>query len=292
MVIAIIGILIALLLPAVQAAREAARRAQCANHLKQLALGLHNYHASFRVLPAFIPPAGNQLSWHARILPQIEQQPLYDQIDWSAQGFAENKPLSKNTVVDAFLCPSASASDRRGIWQTSLVDGVHAYTQHYNGVAGPIGETASTEQTYPVVTSSAFDSACTGADDRRGFATGGVLYADSSIGFSHIRDGASNTFLLGERYMGETSWLAGISQSIAWPCDAAAFKNLEYGVNACKSGENCVTYGNSRPFSSYHPGGAHFALCDGSVHFVSESTDLDVLLSLASRAGGEMAQLP
>ena len=97
-VIAIIGILIALLLPAVQAAREAARRLQCSNNLKQLALALHVYHASNCVLPPGGYRDGNQLSWHARILPHVEQAALYDKIDWR-DTYGNNLNLMYNDAV-------------------------------------------------------------------------------------------------------------------------------------------------------------------------------------------------
>ena len=114
-VIAIIGILVALLLPAVQSAREAARRIQCANNLRQLGIALHTHHSAHGAFPtgAQIPdinqpqdaPAnhGAMLSWHARILPQLEEQALYDQIDWEA-GYDENKPISLQPVT-LFLVP-------------------------------------------------------------------------------------------------------------------------------------------------------------------------------------------
>ncbi|MEW4452999.1 DUF1559 domain-containing protein [Bremerella sp. JC817] len=291
-VIAIIGVLIALLLPAVQAAREAARRMQCSNHLKQLGLALHNYHDTYRAFPPGGYKAANQLSWHTRILSFIEQQAIEDQINWKAQGYPANKPVSLDIVPPMFHCPSNVSDKQRGVWSSGQVSGQNTYTQHYNGVAGPVGQNPQTGTNYPLLIGSAYHSGCTGSSERRGMATGGVLYVDSNVRFGDITDGTSNTLVIGERFEGETSWVAGTSNSIGWPCDAAAFKNLEYSINFCGPNESCSSYANSRPFSSNHPGGAQFALGDGSISFLPETTDFDVLLSLASRSGNEPVSLP
>lgn len=119
-VIAIIGILVALLLPAVQAAREAARRMSCGNNLKQIGLALHNYHDKFKSFPparvrsanhALEPSAWltNNTSWHARILPEMEQQPLYDRIDWTLMNGSTshaNHAAVRATVLPMYRCPS------------------------------------------------------------------------------------------------------------------------------------------------------------------------------------------
>ncbi|UUO07789.1 DUF1559 domain-containing protein [Blastopirellula sp. J2-11] len=292
-VIAIIGVLIALLLPAVQQAREAARRMQCSNHLKQIGLALHTYHDSSGAFPPGGYSDGNQLSWHARILPFIEQQAFYELIDWTASGYQANKPLSLDFVPDGYHCPSNSSEKLRGTWGSGKVNGESTYTQHYNGVAGPIGVNPQTGQNYPLLIGATYHSACTGAsDERKGMAIGGTLYVDSKVRFGDITDGTSNTLVVGERFEGETSWLAGTSNTVAWPCDAAGFKNLEYSVNFCGPNESCGSYYNSRPFSSNHPGGALFAIGDGSVKFIAETIDFDILLALASRNGGEPLTAP
>jgi prepilin-type N-terminal cleavage/methylation domain-containing protein len=293
-VIAIIGILIALLLPAVQSAREAARRMQCSNNLKQLGLALHSYHTSFNVFPPGGYKTGNQLSWHARILPYIEQMPLYEKIDWE-DTYPHNVDRMYNDAVSLFWCPSTSERARRGVWISSHRNGEFSYTQHYNGVAGPVGTNPQTGEPYPHITGAQHDSSCSGGSDRRGWALGGILYTDSKTRVADVRDGTSNTLAIGERNVGETSWLAGDSNRVGWPCDAAAFKNFEFEINYClgEPGDGGVcNWSNSRPFSSMHPGGADFALGDGSVRFLSETTPLTVLHALASRAGGELQSLP
>ena len=300
--IAIIGILVALLLPAVQAAREAARRAQCTNNLRQLALALQNYQSSHGAFPtgaqAPVPSQprtaqvnfGNTISWHARILPFMEEQSIYDQIDWT-KGYEENKAVSLQPVK-GFFCPSSPAELQRGVFVSSQVNGENVYTQHYDGVAGPlfnpaVGIKAYSDPKTGMIVDSALNPACSGTN-RRHFAKLGVLFPDSKVSTAKITDGTSHTIAIGERNMGETGWIAGLSNAFTWPCDAAGFKNVEFGINLCREDDpsstaHCEPYGNSRPFSSYHPGGVHFAWCDGSVSFVVEDTDLAVLQAVASR---------
>lgn len=316
-VIAIMGILVALLLPAIQAAREAARRSQCANNLRQIALGLQNYHASYRAFPpgAISPqinlgPAhrgndGFNISWHARILPYIEKQNIYSQIDWkkgydqSEESPGDVKPIAL-TPIEIFLCPSADPGYQVSNFGSSLMaDGTPTYTQHYNGVAGPIINPPQSGTRYrdpenDLILESKFHPDCADAN-RSNFSILGVLFSNSNVEIGDIVDGSSKTLAVGERDLGDASWIAGLSNSYSWPCDTTGFKNLEYTINFCKelpgkSTEDtfdCHVYGNSRPFASEHPGGAQFAFCDGSTSFLTETTGIEVLYAIASRNGEE-----
>ncbi len=133
-VIAIIAILIALLLPAVQQAREAARRTECKNKLKQIGLALHNYHDVFGVFPPSSFSNGARLSWHVSILPQIDQAPLYNQIDFSQLNYshASFKTLFTPVTVTAWHCPSATTRYKKGYTADTTLQ-----TAHYYGVMGP-----------------------------------------------------------------------------------------------------------------------------------------------------------
>lgn len=301
-VIAIIGVLVALLLPAVQAAREAARRTQCVNNIRQLGLALQNHESARKKFPtgAKIPDhtqaitapanAGVMLSWHAHILPYIEQQNLYDQIDWT-RGYEPNKGVSLQPVA-GFFCPSSPPIMQRGVFTSSISNGENTFTQHYNGVAGPlynpaVGIRGYSDRTDGMIIDAALNPACAGSG-RNHFAKLGVLFAGSDISTKDITDGTSNTIAISERNMGETAWIAGLSNRFDWPCDSAGFKNVEFGINFCRvddpdSSSHCSVYGNSRPFSSYHPGGVHFGNCDGSVVFGSDDMDLAVLQAVSSR---------
>lgn len=317
-VIAIIGVLVALLLPAVQAAREAARRMQCSNNLRQLALGLQNYHSAFSQFPAgAIAPnirlgpthpdnEGFNISWHARILPHIEQQSIYELIDWTKgydageEAVGDVKPVALQPVK-TFFCPSTDPESQLSLFNSSAMsDGTPTYTQHYNGVAGPIINPPQAGELYrdpdtDVLRENRISPGCTGAN-RSNFSQMGVLYPNSEVSISQMNDGSSNTLAIGERNLGEAAWIAGMSNTYNWPCDATGFKNMEYTINFCKeqlgksNGDpfDCFIYANSRPFNSEHPGGAQFAFADGSVTFISESTGIEVLLALASRNGEEV----
>ena len=108
-----------------------------------------------------------------------------------------------------------------------------------------------------------------------------------------ITDGTSNTLAIGERTTGETSWIVGLSNSRIWSCDATGFKNIKYSINLClEPGGNdhggCSNYQNARIFASFHPGGCHFAKCDGSVDFFSERMAMTVYQAKSTRGFGDI----
>jgi type II secretory pathway pseudopilin PulG len=169
-VIAIIGILVGLMLPAVQAAREAARRMQCQNHLKQIGLALQNYHSAYRKLPPggieVRPqwPGGKQLAWSAFVLPFLEQSAVYSQIDF---GRAFDDPANEAagaTIIPTYLCPSTPRMNplNRGFGPTD-----------YGGIYGE--RIVSTN--YP---------------------PRGVMIHDSAIRFRDILDGTTATLCVSE----------------------------------------------------------------------------------------------
>ena len=291
-VIAIIGILIALLLPAVQAAREAARRSQCSNNLKQLALAIHNYHDTHNALP----PAGlasNDLSWRCLILPFIEQSALYDRFNFNEGAFGAgtnnegpNKLVHGLNRIEQFLCPSTE-HEQATAGSSTLADGRKTYVSHYYGVTGPVGINPATGVAYNVV----------GPTNYGAFATEGVMSLNNHlkrVAMMHIKDGTSNTFLLGElsvfNYVGGSQsggdgscWVRGSNYPTL--SALAGAKNIEYGINMPSVSPKY----NSICFGSEHPGGCHFAMCDGSVQFVSETIDMAVYKATASRARRETA---
>lgn len=303
-VITIIGILVALLLPAVQMAREAARRMQCANNMKQLALALQSYDTSV----GSYPPGGlshNELAWTVFILPHVEQQNLYDQFDFGGgtyQDIPQRLPWALHSV-NLYLCPSArerksnlardgstlcsSCGNERVPHDTAFPwtdTGEDTYTTHYVGIMGPVGTNPVTGEDY-------------GHEDvgtHGGFATGGILYLDSAIKNKDIKDGTSNTFSFGEiswdGYQKYRTWIRGPSLKSASAPDGSAMgsaKNVTEPINANLEYLNGQDF-NDGSFGSNHPGGAQFARCDGSVHFVSDSVEFSVYLATASRKGGEV----
>ena len=303
-VIAIIGVLVALLLPAVQAAREAARRSQCQNNLKQIGLGLLNYEAARKTLP----PGGmgeNGLSWIVLITPYFEQGVLHDGFDYSdsAGGYTGS---GKNALainrLDVLLCPSQSivrsilSQLNLGGSPTELVDGEDPYTTHYIGVMGPKGanDYATEWQLYE------FEGSLWGAAG--GAATQGVLGKDRSVKMSKITDGTSNTFAVGEISWDEwtryRSWMRGATLGSGGSVGSfvGSAKNLFTVINepAEPDGDgNWIVAGgfNDAGFGSEHPGGTHFTMCDGSVRFMADATELSVLKAFASMNGSEIVSV-
>ena len=284
-VIAIIGVLTSLLLPAVQAAREAARRMQCGNNLKQLGLAVHNYHNAFRALPISVAyEAGNGKGWLVSLLPHLEEQALFEQFRpgfsgvWGA-GQGLNRPECRQamkTRIAALQCPSDPTVAENSIeqWQWT---GVEVALTSYKGVMGDnrMGGGASVHAgTEPDCHTSAN---CNGLFWRFNYRAG--LTLDS------IRDGTSKTLLMGE------------TRPRYFPCSAAYFSNGDYGstyapINYLAQPFDWNAWWNWWGFSSDHPGGAQFCLADGSVHFLNEAIDQQTFRWLSTRAGGEVAEAP
>ncbi len=315
-VIAIIGILIALLLPAVQAAREAARRAQCSNNMKQLGLGLHNYHDVHKSLPFswMVDMPGpspfnmNAQVWSIVILPFIEQQPLWDQYDSRFPPFDQttNNYQLVQTVIDVFVCPSAPGDPQSRVYDvdysaagfpiqyrsgpsdycvSSGVRGAYATLAYANWPGGAGGQRGGAMQ-------------FTGIDPQTGNADrNGSRLAD-------ILDGTSNTILIGERLGGDTIYV-GRQPRTQSPYDQlgplngggwADLLNGEHWLSGSVRNEtvpaegpcaiNCTNRRGAN-FYSFHPGGAQFLLGDGSVTFISETVDPFRFASMITRAKGE-----
>lgn len=289
-VIAIIGVLVALLLPAVQAAREAARRASCSNNLKQLGLALQNYHDTMLAFPyggtdgpKRSTPVMNDISWHARILPFIEQTPLYDKINWSQAWNSTNNLAVAHVKVKGYFCPSAVEERSGSTGEKLSTESTPVYTTHYYGINGPEGTNATTGQVYTMHASSA-----SGHGD---IMQDGVLCPWEASSMAAVVDGTSNTFLVGEigflkalkPINGHSlrSWTRGGGSSNT----TGGTKNVQFAINSTPyNGSNNF---NDISFGSQHPAGAQFGLVDGSVKMITANVDMAIYLSMASRSGGE-----
>jgi prepilin-type processing-associated H-X9-DG protein len=278
-VIAIIGVLVSLLLPAVQSAREAARRMQCTNNLHNLVLACHNYHDSLGTFPmSHFYAAANQeqWGWHVMILPQVEQKNLHDQL--GAGSFTLQQVLSKanpalpdprkmlQTRLPIFLCPSDSNP-------TGDLNSV----RHFGG---GVGTTAGGWGNFQPAVSNYMASRGTRNNNQPQNDTHGMFMESTGKRFQDVIDGTSNTFMLGER---DTL----VCQSGTWIGIRSATNNFERGfyyVTAnvrvrLNSPDPPIPWNSANRdgcyegFSSLHPGGANFALADGSVRFVSNNIE-------------------
>lgn len=295
-VIAIIAILIALLLPAVQQAREAARRTQCKNNLKQWGLALHNYHDTFNTFPmgsmglnalAGVRPTGNNLSWHVRVLPYLEQANLYGQFDFNViYNVSATSPSQQR--FDALFCPSGKTRNHQ---PSTITDG---WTTHYYGVAGA-KDAAEPTRKFEMQNNASprpfFDT------NHGQMAITGVLYRNSKIGIRDITDGTTNTIVVGEisgspfddtTNNPHRAWIQGASNAND---DFASYscKNVRWGIGQARYTSGNVNYlFNDQRFGSNHTGGCQFLLGDGAVRFISENIDFNTYQAIATRGQGEV----
>jgi prepilin-type N-terminal cleavage/methylation domain-containing protein len=324
-VIAIIGILIALLLPAVQAAREAARRSQCTNNLKQIGLALHNYHDTFNTFPRYgMPPGPGTNYWwgysvHLRILPFVEQRPLYESIKSVSQNFclsSQDSTLPVRAVVigarvDAYICPSSVAyadANYKGYCNYPVNSGAGiGWGNTDNGVFQRARETAMRD-----ITDGTSNTIMVG-EQVTGDGNNSVFHADSDVVDAQTWPHPNKSTTEGpitqaqlEQY-GQTCLAAGpaasghtstMGQSWTWPVyfytvfNTLAPPNWKYPncmqCDGCSAGDNPGVH----PARSKHPGGANHCMADASVRFISETIDLTTYQGLGSRNGGETVQVP
>ncbi len=277
-VIAIIGILIALLLPAVQAAREAARRAQCSNNLKQIGLAIHNHMDEHNQYMPTGVRAPNRHGMFTYMLPYMEHQNVYDRID--RDGDPWNSP-ERFTRIPEFICPTYPGPSLIEDSPTSYFNG--AMTT-YQGVGGAIRDGVEIEP------SSAYGD----------MPMNGAFAWRKKRRIDDITDGTSNTLVVGEfvhrdglgGFSGFPGNVRGWIMSANGTTGCYAFKVAEYPINAdLQRSADDIPF-NHLPMGSDHPSGAQFLAGDGSVHFLSENTDLEVYQSLCTINGGENAQFP
>jgi prepilin-type N-terminal cleavage/methylation domain-containing protein/prepilin-type processing-associated H-X9-DG protein len=299
-VIAIIGILVALLLPAVQSAREAARRSQCQNNAKQIALALQNYASANRSLPPGtmmnpygdpeVPAFGVGWGWGTFILPYMEEVAAYDSMNFKSTVGDPSATLGGAQLIVSFICPSAP--NETDYWAECCSGYDHGGNPNYDF-----------RLTNYAGVSDAFDGFFLSSQPvARG---DGVLFNFYQVPIQKITDGSSHTLMVGEVTGGwgvhPSSGRAWISHMwITWNCQDTAdgingFGSVPGGRSDALDpfdgdgdcpGRHCE-YFNESGFSSFHPGGAHFAYADGSVHFLEETIDQNLLGVLTTRNGGE-----
>ena len=288
-VIAIIGVLVALLLPAVQAAREAARRSACQNNLRQVVIALHSFEFANEHFPSGttndVGPIkneklGDHMNWITRMLPQLDERPRFDRLDFEAGAYAAKNKYVAEKAIPVLLCPS------------DVVDGPYSnYAGVHHDVEAPID-----------------------VDNN------GVMFLNSRITFNDIKDGSSYTLLVGEKIIEpkyDFGWMSGTRATLrntgnainealnlgfgggfggmagGYGDDYDAFETEEGSVPDKKERDYSDLIDPTDPlavggFSSRHPGGAMFGLADGSITFFSSDVDPRVLQLSAHRADGEI----
>lgn len=292
-VITIIGILVSLLMPAVQAAREAARRTDCENNLKQIGLGLHMYHDMAQSFPpGWIltrdadTSGGSSWAWSVFLFPFVEQKNLYDHLGVATPGALV--PLAgdpRDVYRPLYVCPSDPGPEKNrwfGNYAKSSYVGVNGTGGDSDGDTFPDGRVALLQQDPDA---------------------NGVFGAESAVAFQGITDGTSNTFAVGERDSERNLgaiWMRAIGQgtlgtpgpntnivgeAVAGVCNLFKRLNLPNIAYVPAAADNSDPVGN---FASMHPGGAQFVFCDGSVQFIQESIDLATYQNLANRHDGKV----
>jgi len=263
-VVAVICSLIALLLPAVQQAREASRRMTCQNNLCQLALAMHNYHATHRVLPPGCVgettplrsgmPTENHFGWLVQILPQLDEVNRWNQFDFSRNSYEQAVVPAAPEIM---FCPSNPTSGT-------------CYAGCYHDSAAPID-----------------------VDNN------GVLFLNSSIRWRNITDGKSHTLLIGEHlptallagwHQGNESMLryCGADGLEQWNTASSAIGAYYQQVDPQAAAKAAAVPIVPQRFGSIHSGGANLALADGSVKFVSVDVDGSIFHRLGNRRDGEV----
>ena len=289
-VIAIIAVLIALLLPAVQQAREAARRAACKNNMRQLGLGLHNYHDSHGVFPSGWIGATtgvgpdvegmNGFGWGTMILPYVDQAPLYSQLNFSQSIIDTNNLPELRRGLAVFRCPSDPQPDTWEIEQEGSPGTVLAELGTANFVAvfgsGP-GQPGGRD----LHDCEGYVGQCTG---------NGIFYHNSRIGIRDILDGTSSTIIVGERMthpFGQSNVELFSTWSGVVPGGEEAYSRI---LGLVDHPPNSAHHGviHADDFGSHHVGGTQFVLADGHVRFISENIDENVYQHLSTRANGEV----
>jgi prepilin-type N-terminal cleavage/methylation domain-containing protein len=317
-VIAIIAILVALLLPAVQQAREAARRSSCKNNMKQIALGLHNYHGVHKTFPQGQSRNGPGRgatwccggNWRVHVLPYIDQTTVYNEIRWDGSysfgastnyaRYAGGAEVLAGITVPGFVCPSSPLDPN----DTSVVNNPQrGQTHHYVGISGTLG---------------------VGQGGNRNTDYGGVVRGNGILGvqrhseLKHVTDGTSNTIMVAEQsaqvnidgthrnlssnYYGGWSGFAGRLVTDLTPARTgrphwgAGTTCLRYPINHGVSERVARgsipgadrTWDFNTIVNSFHTGGIHVGLADGSARFISENVDFATLQRLCSMNDNEV----
>ena len=312
---AIIGMLVSLLLPAVQRAREVARRTQCANNLRQVGISLHNYHDSFSSFPIGArAQRGFGPSWIVGLLPHMDQSAAFQQFDMdkASNGTAglpapigsSNSWVFHNIRFPVLRCPSSI------IPETKKVGSYEHFMPSYVGIAGASDADGNG--------ASRITKCCAAVPTMGELSADGLLFPNATASLRDITDGSSNTMIVGEashfiwdkngspqRIDGAAglSWYSGTSAAGTPPLYDVASANpaAPFNITTLRYPPNWKTYecagiyrqlGPNNPLSSAHDGGISALFADGAVHFVIDNISRDVFQSFGARDDKRPGSLP
>ena len=250
--IGVMAVVIALLLPAVQRAREAARRLQCKNNLRQLGIGLHLYHDAHRTFPA---GSLNGWSWIAQVLPEMEQADLQRQLDLRLDPISAGAPVARtDTLVPFLMCPTDPNS--RSVFVSPQLDQRFAHTNYLGTQSDP-----TTNAT-------------------------GMFGIETIIRLRDVVDGTSQTLFVGERGI---DFKPGTNGQFGWWVLGAPLETFMTVSDGLQQGPS-ADLDSVKRWWSYHDGSLSFLFVDGSVRFLNETMDPQTFAALGSRNGGEIVR--
>jgi prepilin-type processing-associated H-X9-DG protein len=303
-VIGIIAVLVGLLLPAVQSAREAARRVQCTNNLRQIGIALHNYHVAISAFPpgylsvvdrVTFDNDGPGWGWAAQALNQLEQTALFNSINFRVGIELPANQTARLTQLLSFFCPS----DATRLDTFTVVDTATTGTSAGNPIcdvasSNYVGSFGSGDPSslYPLVIND--DNRPPGRDHGDG-----IFFRDRSVTIAQITDGTSQTFAVGERSqnLSRATWTGAITNAsvpiVALQAEAGLDPEGGGALVLSHTGEG---HGPNSPsglahadqYWSRHPGGANFLFVDGSVRFIKEQIGFTIFRALATRGAAEL----
>jgi len=285
-VMSTIGMLMALLLPAVQQAREAARRTQCQNNLRQMVLAVEGFHGANRRYPPgrFGGPYGvgrnsRAWSWLAQTLPFVERRDLYELGQIRGATLAESVATDKQ--ISLFLCPTTMSPAEGPRTDAGNLAGLRVGQSTYKAVCGANWGDDNSQPGVPQVPTQWRNPGTNGSYNGLDDGDGPMFRSDYRVSRSkdYIFDGTSNTFLIGEDVPEDNIY-------VSWP-----YANNGYGTCAIPPnvrGFPVMNWWNLWSFRSWHPGGLNFAIADGSVRWINGSVELRVYRALATIRGSEI----
>lgn len=282
-VIAIIGMLVAVLLPAVQSARESARRMTCQNNLRQIGVALSEYEGAHQVYPPGYESRVNDdgsdggpgWGWAAIVLREMEQTSLHASIDFSLPIDDPKNERARTQVVASYQCPSDTFTDT---WMVVSHD-------RLGNVKRKICEIASANYI------GVFGITEPGVDGE------GMFYRNSHVRVKDIEDGISNTFMVGERshQWCEATWVGAIPEASLFPPENSLAVPFVQDASGMVLGHTFEGLPNAsgiecNNFSSGHPHGGNFVYVDGHVDFISDLSSMELYLARSTIAGGESVE--